>query len=427
MKIQISSSELDTRINKNFEKLHDSYYSIENIFDGDDADWPGDKEGRALLAFVCHYKMTSRKIPCMELMIEQIPEATAGKLYFGHPSEDVLLEQQLSGESWYLRGLCEYYEQFGNEKILTYLDKTFNEVYLPTKGRFCGYPVNRLPNADGGVSGHTSNEIDGWKLSTDIGCAFMSLDGLSHYYKLTENPKAKELIDEMAGVFDKIDKVKLQAQTHCTLTAGRGLVRMYETTGESGYLEKAKKIFDIYTEKGMTYTYQNFNWFGKGDTWTEPCAIVDSLILALMLYKITGKEAYRTYAARIYHNGFASMQRPNGGAGTDTCVSNTTDTLEVGAVYEAFFCCSMRLAEGLWFISQNKALLYADTCGTVSKDSCGRYTDGDIIYAQIPEEFEAYAEKSVTADGKKLFPLIKFYKLNDEEMCRRACQKIIFK
>ena len=39
----------------------------------------------------------------------------------------------------------------------------------------------------------------------------------------------------------------------------------------------------------MTATYENYNWFGNGhkETWTEPCAVVDSLILALELYRLT--------------------------------------------------------------------------------------------------------------------------------------------
>lgn len=425
MRVEISENELRERIKLNAKRLCGDYYNIDNVFDGDDADWPGDKEGRALLAFASHYGINSFKIPCMDLMIEKIPEATGGKMFFGSRSGEVLFEQQLSGHSWYLRGLCEYYEQFGDERALDYLDKTVEGVYLPTKGRYSGYPVNRTEEDGGGVSGHTLGIRDGWKLSTDIGCAFMSIDGLSHYYKISKNADVKELLDEMAETFDKIDKYALQAQTHCTLTAARGFMRMYGVTGDAEYLERAKRIFDLYVSRGMTYTYQNFNWFAKGDTWTEPCAIVDSLMLATELYKVTKNEEYRTYAARIYFNGFASLQRPNGGAGTDDTVSETTPVLRA-QMYEAFFCCSMRLAEGLRYINDNKALLWAETTGEVTKDSVGRYTDGDIIYAEISPEYEKYAGEAKYADGRKLFPLVSFYKLDDEEMCMKIAERVIF-
>lgn len=253
----------------------------------------------------------------------------------------------------------------------------------------------------------------------------MSVDGLSHYYKITKNRQVRELLEEMAEVFDKIDKVALQAQTHCSLTAGRGFMRMYEQTGEKSWFEKAKRIFDLYTEYGMTYTYQNFNWFGKGDTWTEPCAIVDSLMLAVMLYKASEDEKYRIYAARIYFNGFVTMQRPNGGAGTDTTVSATTDTLRAD-MYEARFCCTMRYAEGLWYVGENKDILYANVNGEISKDEKGRYMDGDIIYAKISPEFEKFADEEKYVDGLKLVPIVPLYKTGSEEVCKSVRQKIVF-
>lgn len=425
MKTEISLSELNKRIELNAKRLQDDYYNIDNVFAGDNAEWPGDKEGRALLAFVSHYCINSLKIPCMDLMMERIPTVTNGKCFFGEKTGKILFEQQLSGHSWYLRGLCEYYEQFSDARAMDYLNKTFENVYLPTKGHYADYPTKRNNELSGGVSGNSALIQNEWYLSTDIGCAFMSIDGLSHYYKIARNLQAKELVDEMSDVFDRIDKYELQAQTHCTLTAARGFMRMYEVTDEKSYLEKAKRIFELYVNKGMTYTYQNFNWFGKGDTWTEPCAVVDSLILAGMLYKNTDNEDYRTYAARIYFNGFASMQRPNGGAGTDTTVSNSTHVLH-SKMYEAYFCCTMHLAEVLKYVSENRDILYANTFGTIEKDSFGRYFDGDILYAETDSEFEKYADEPCYVDGLKLFPLIKFYKLENEEICGKIKQKIIF-
>ena len=67
----------------------------------------------------------------------------------------------------------------------------------------------------------------------------------------------------MIEVFCAIDKKKLKAQTHCSLTAARGMVRMYAQTGEENYLKCAKDIFSLYIDSGMTYTYHNFNegWY----------------------------------------------------------------------------------------------------------------------------------------------------------------------
>lgn len=424
--ITVNETELQTRIALNYRRLSTGdYYSIEDIFSPKHYDWCGDKEGRALLAFLCHYKINGSVIPCMEQMLAQMDAHLNAKGFFGPMWDYEIQEQQLSGHSWLLRGLCEHYEVFQDEYCLEAVRRIIQNLYLPLLGRFASYPIERNLLKDGGVSGSQIGIVDGWILSSDVGCAFMSIDGLSHAYKITKDNRIRKLLNEMIGVYLAIDKVSLQVQTHCTLTAARGMVRMYQETGDTFYLSGAEEIAKLYFEGGgMTATYQNLNWWGRPDSWTEPCAIVDSLMLAGELYKLTQKEAYRTLAARIYHNGLATAQRDNGGAGTDSAVvEGGTDTLIMG-MYEAYFCCTMRLAEGLWYINANRDLFTACTEGQVTKQ--GRvYTDGDILYAQVSGGGELYAEKQVEIDGLTLSPLIKFYQL-PKEIIETTRQKILF-
>jgi len=425
----INEKELSTRIALNFKRLADSsYYQINEVFAPTEYDWPADKEGRALLSFVSHYKISGEKIPCMNQMLEVLPTKLNEKGYLGTTRTDVIVEQQLSGHSWLLRGLCEYYEQFSDKFVLEVIKNITENLFMPTKGRYATYPIDRTEKDEGGVSGNEIGYCDNWLLSSDIGCAFMSVDGLSHVYKITKNAALKELLDEMIDVYLSIDKVKLRVQTHCTLTAARGMMRMYSVTADEKYINGAKAIYELYVNGGgMTYTYQNLNWWNRPDSWTEPCAVVDSLMLALELYKVTKDETYRKTAARIYHNGFSTLQRDNGGAGTDTLVTDDSpwDSLKA-RTYEAQFCCSMRLSEGLWYINENKALLYAETFGNVSKNSHGIYMDGDIIYSLPDESLLPYAEEVVQVDGMKLTPIVKYYRV-PKEIIENAEQKILFR
>ena len=428
MKILINGDELNERIALNYKRLADSaYYQIDEVFAPEQYDWPADKEGRALLAFVSHYKISGRKIPCMDLLIEKLPEKLNKKGYLGVARDNVIAEQQLSGHSWLLRGLCEYYEQFGGEHVLGFIKSITENLFLCTKGQYCTYPIDRSKKDDGDVSGTEIGVCDKWLLSSDVGCAFMSIDGLSHVYKITKREDVKELLDEMINVYLSIDKVSLRVQTHCTLTAARGMMRMYSVTADERYINGAKVICDLYVNGGgMTYTYQNLNWWGRPDTWTEPCAIVDSLILALELYKVTRDESFRTIAARVFHNGFSTLQRDNGGAGTDTVVTAESPWDYLGVhTYEAYFCCSMRLSEGLWYINENKALLYAETAGKIEKNENGVYCDGDIVYAMPDEALLPYAEKTVLINGAKLSPIVKYYRV-PKEIIESAKQKIVF-
>ena len=424
----LDKKELNTRIDLNYKRLAESsYYQIKEVFAPASYDWPADKEGRALLSFVSHYKINGNKIPCMYEMIDLLPKKLNENGYLGKVYGDVIAEQQLSGHSWLLRGLCEYYEQFSDEGVLEIINSITENLFMPTKGRYATYPIDRSKKNEGGVSGNEIGYIDNWLLSSDIGCAFMSVDGLSHVYKITKNELVKELMVEMIEVYLSIDKVKLRVQTHCTLTAARGMMRMYSATLEEKYKNGAKEIYDLYVfGGGMTYTYQNLNWWQRPDSWTEPCAVVDSLMLALELYKVTDDENLRKTAARIYHNSFATLQRDNGGAGTDTLVTNGSEWDHLKArTYEAAFCCSMRLAEGLWYINENKELLYAETFGNVTKNANGIYLDGDIIYSLPDESLLPYAEDTIQVDEMKLTPIVKYYRV-PKEIIENAKQKILF-
>ena len=425
---QLDISELNERISLNFSRLANSdYYQIGKVFSPSDYDWYGDKEGRALLAFVCHYRISGNVIPCMDEMMRELPQRLNARGYLG-PVYDgkTIHEQQLSGHSWLLRGLCEHYEAFGDSYSLELIRNITRNLYLPILDRISGYPIQRADHNNGGVSGNSVSDTDGWILSSDTGCAFMSVDGLAHVFRVTRDEKVKELLDEMISVYLTIDKVALKAQTHCTLTAARGMMMTYGETKDTKYLEGAESILDLYVNGGgMTETYQNLNWWNRPDTWTEPCAIVDSLILALELYKNTGKPCYRTVAARIYHNGFSTAQRSNGGAGTDKpVVRGLLDTLCVAELYEAYFCCTMRFAEGLRYINENAKLLYAVLDGIVTQKN-GIYSDGDIIYAEVSANLEPYAEHFVKVDGRRLCPIVKYYKV-PEDIAITGRQRIIF-
>ncbi len=439
-------TELDERIERSYSRLMGDYYQMPDVFQEYCADWPGDKEGRALLAFVSHYKMTGKINPCMEELLAALPRYTNEHLYFDPKQDPVIHEQQLSGHSWFLRGLCEHFEQFHDEVSLAVLKSVTEHLYLPTAGRYKGYPVKRDPKLlnEGGVSGHSASELDGWNLSTDVGCAFMAIDGLSHVYKITKDERVKALVDEMIAVYAAIDKYTLRAQTHCTLTAARGMLRMYGETESEWYLNHAKDIYELYTVGGgMDLTYQNLNWWGRPNTWTEPCAIVDSVMVAGELYALTGEERYRVMAARIYHNGLATAQRPNGGAGTDSVVYLPYDNFpgvseQYLTGYEAPFCCTMRLAEGLWYISAHEDILWyvtdEDEHGRLipTRDQYGRYMSGDILLAEpsIDPAIETESgwklpEATTVADGHKLLPLIKYYKTPDA-VAVALRQKIVF-
>lgn len=403
---------------KNRERLSGSPYTIGEVFRPAEYDWPGDWEGRALLAFALHARM-GEEIPCMRQMLDLLPEKTNGKGFFGAPfREERIDEQQLSGHNWYLRGLLACAEN-GETRALEFARQTVENLFLPALAHYGDYPVNR-GRTEGGVSGNRAESRDGWLLSTDVGCAFIALDSLAEYYALTGDERVKAGFEKAAKRFVSFDFVGLKLQTHATLSATRGLLTFYEKTGEAAFLSEAERIFALYREKGMTLTYENFNWFGREDTWTEPCAVVDSLILALKLYRITGREEYKKSARRIYFNGLTFCQRGNGGAGPNSCVTERQPFLRV-SMYEASFCCTMRYAEGLWYIFRNGELF--DEQEEISEEN-GRFFLGDRLL--VKDETGAFADKPVFLAGGEELILLPSLNDMDEDAAKKVVLRVFF-
>ena len=402
------------RVEKNFQRLSGDTYAGKNVFREPAYDWPGDWEGRYLLAGVLLRRLTGRKTAPLSYLLEHLNEHTNEYGYFGKATDGTSVsEQQISGNGWFLRGLCEYYADFPAPIIREKIQSIVENLYIKCADLYARYPVSGT-RAQGGVSGNTVGENGGWLLSSDVGCAFIALDGLTAAYALFPSARLKNFIDGCIRVFLSIDKRGAHMQTHATLTCCRALLRMYRAAKEEAYLARAREVFDLYTAHGMTLTYENFNWFGREDTWTEPCAVIDSLIAALDLYDATALPQYRTLARRIWLNGFRLCQRDNGGAGTNSCVTKQSSVWSM-QMYEAYFCCSMRTAEGLYRAGQALDLLLAGTDSDAARapvqDECGRWMCGDRLLC--------------SANGGPLAPLPNVSEIGAEEL-KKLRLRIVF-
>lgn len=400
------------RVELNFGRLSSDMYSNERVFRDSEYAWEGDWEGRALLSFVCLKRLTGKEIPTLAYEISHLKEKTNEYGYFGKATDGkTVSEQLLSGNGWYLRGLCEYYLDTKDEGIFALIESIVENLYLRCEELYDRYPTENRTEA-GEVSGTLTKNEDGWILSTDVGCAYIALDGLTAAYGILKSEKLKRFLDKQIARFLSIDKLKCCMQTHATLTACRAIIRMYLITKDECYLKKAKNLFDFYTAHGMTLTYENFNWFGREDSWTEPCAVVDSLICSLYLYRELKDHHYLTLARRIYFNGINLGQRCNGGAGTNTCVTARNPVLKA-EMFEAYFCCTMRLSEGLYQVSLFAEQLFAESDGEDKpvRDEYGRIFCGDRLMCSV--------------NGGKLQFLPTMYRYSPEEL-KELRIKILF-
>ncbi len=369
---------IEQHIKKSFKRLSEAEYSSEKVWQPKDYEWPGDWEGRALLAITSLNSISDEENEYVHNIVADLKNHVNCQGFLGHEYiEGEVDEQQLAGHTWLVRGLLLYHNLYKSQEAFEYAKRIVYNLYMPIIDAVDTYPLERDMEDDGGVAGHNKLVLSGWRVSTDVGCAFVGLDGLTSYYEQTKDEKVRVLIDKLINKFYSIDKVALRAQTHATLTAARSIMRMYLITKEEKYLEMAKDELEKYLEFGTTATYENYNWFGRPDTWTEPCAVIDSFMLITALADVTGDEKYIKLARRVWFNGLSFCHRANGGAGTNKCVTETQPVLKVGMI-EAYFCCTMRYCDGL--VSAKK---YSDWFGfdenaeVVKEDS--RYFKDDVM------------------------------------------------
>lgn len=363
---RIAKGDLLRRIKLNRKRLHAKFYRYPDIYEQDPS-WPGDWPGRCILALTSLYfsfygyeKEQEDVLNQLNEIMSHLKDHTNADGYFGDiVNDDFVNEQQVSGNSWYLRGLIEYYQITKDEAYLELIEKVVHRFIFRIANFYTHYPL--ASREIGGVGGHSEGKVkDGWLTSSDVGCAFIMLDAMSEAYYLLREEELKKVLIQTIDSFMKIDFVGLKCQTHATLSCARGILTFYRASKDEKYLDYAKAIFDQYLECGMTKDYSNINWFNRPDTWTEPCCIVDSFILASQLYEATGETRYVTLMNRIYLNSFRMAQRSNGGAGCNTCLYDGEKVVK-GYLYEAYFCCTMRFAEGLRFVKKYSALWSDDS------------------------------------------------------------------
>jgi hypothetical protein len=373
--------ELAMRINLNFARLETGKYWPESIFGMDKNSWPADWEGRTMLALTMLAQSAGRTPAFLDEIVDETQNRLNEKGYIGMVYPDgVTHEQAMAGHSWMIRAMTEYFnwkkdsEPQRADKAMTILKSIVHGLYIPQTENYRNYPVNPVDryNATDWILSEAKDP--NWKAAailkkksalelSDVGCAFIAIDGATAAYELLRTDELKRLIEAMIDSYQTLPLEELHVQTHATLSGIRGILRWHRITSEQKYLDLADKTFNVYKAKALTDLYGNYNWFGV-PRWTEPCAIIDSFMIAQQLWEITGREDYLKDAHHILYNAIAHAERLNGAFGTDSCVgakialankegkegwgeSDQAILFAKALTYEVFWCCNMRGGDGL--------------------------------------------------------------------------------
>ena len=356
---------LKARAELAFRHLQEAYFQWGSISCVNFDPFPGDAIGRAINGLTLLSRALHKQEPAnLQEIMRRVPALASGHGYLGPKlPESRANEDVLAAHNGYACGLAEYALWTKDPAAMESLRRVVINLFIPARGAIACY--RDTSDASANVNWHLSGG--------DIGQLFLMLDGMTRAYALEPTPEFKATIETAIDRYRKLDLVGISAQTHSMLSATTGILRWYEMQHRPDDLAFAEALYRQYRNLAMTETYENYNWFNRPE-WTEACAVSDSFILTVNLWRLTGRTDYLEDAHLILFNGLLPGQLRNGGFGTGPCVGPATGLCRTKTHSEAAFCCSMRGGEALaraiqysYFVDQDKVILpfYADSMVTL--------------------------------------------------------------
>ena len=134
--------DLAVRSGLNFARLEGDWYRPEEIFKADSHGWPGDWEGRVILALTMLEQSTHRTSAYLDEIMSILPSHLNRKGYLGPiMPEGTFDEQHFSGQSWMLRALSAHHYHTNDMRSLGFLKRMVKNFLMPVKGSYALYPI----------------------------------------------------------------------------------------------------------------------------------------------------------------------------------------------------------------------------------------------------------------------------------------------
>ena len=170
-------------------------------------------------------------------------------------------------------------------------------------------------------------------------------------YLATHDDRYLNQARRMAELFRKFDALPID-HSHGNLCAWRGILLLYDTTGQRDYLDRARAKWDAAMQGGFVWPLGGIgeHWYVSFD-FDEGCSESDWLRLSLGLWRYTGETRYLDAAERLLVNQYATNECPNGGYGARHFDHDAAGPVAIaGHLDEAPWCCSFHGPLGLHFL-----------------------------------------------------------------------------
>lgn len=307
-------------------------------------EFSGDVSGRYIGALACasvdREETYEELTPIVqEVMRHQKPEGFFGGAFAPHGvrKEDMAV---LWGNGRLLIGLLEYYRLRNDPAVLA-------------SARKLGDFLVRISSEMN--SGRVQAQFEDGAFAMGYICWTQIIEGLAELHRLTGSLSYRKVAEAMAERTER----RPNEHSHGFLTSVRGMVDLFDVTGERGFLEQAEKEWRAVVASGNVFAPGSIPeaWKPKAHR-TEGCSEADWLRLSLRLWARTGKPDFLEHAERTLFNEFAMNQFDTGDFG-HRVISRTGSPIggneEGGGTARAWWCCTLH---GLRAFSEVRARVF---------------------------------------------------------------------
>jgi len=321
--------------------LADVAFKVERMF----TNYSGDVSGRFLELASLTSPRGQMSPPALGPVLAEIVRWQKPDGHFGREMDFTQPVQKSSppipmlwGNARLLVGLVTAAQVFNNSNLLA-AARRLGDFYVASASQFCS-PAREQEFLATGTYG------DGFAC-----CYFPAIESLALLYRATHDERYLQQARRMADLFGKFDALPTD-HSHGNLCAWRGILELYDLTGERSYLERAQAKWDAAVNGGYVWPIG-----GVGEHWyrffacDEGCSESDWLRFNLELWRFTGESRYLDMAERLLLNQYAFNQSVNGGYGS--CHLDGDNAGPVGKhpqVEEWYWCCSFHGPLGLHYL-----------------------------------------------------------------------------
>ena len=321
--------------------LADVSFKVNRIF----TNYSGDVSGRFLELATLTTPAGRFSPPTLEPVLAEIARYQKADGHFGLEMDFAKPMGKLAppipmlwGNARLLVGLVTAARDFHDANLLA-AARRLGDFYLNTSDVFCS-PAREAELRATGTGG------DGYTC-----CYFPAIEGLALLYRQTHEERYLAQARRMAEWFRKFDALPID-HSHGNLCAWRGILELYQLTGERDYLERAVAKWEAAVRGGFVWPLG-----GVGEHWyvsfngDEGCSESDWLRFNLELWRDTGETRFLDMAERLLLNQYLANQCPNGGFGWRPFDGDAAGPIGTrGNVEEWNFCCSFHGPLGLHFL-----------------------------------------------------------------------------